>query len=346
MLAAPLLLLTGTSSAEPGPYPGLPVVDDPGPPFPDTVGQEDDRNLLAWLNAPFNGLTGSAAAEQWVRLPARALASNTSILTCSSETGENPCPFPLRPGEAFYNGFSVAAFMVSPDGAPQPYGYGAVIPVNTVAFGVIPVQAEIQLAQVPGADGLPVPLRADFSDRIQEIQPDGSQLAYVDAGRLTGDVVLRVSSVVVDGVDVGLGPGCASGTIELDLTSEAASGPVADVYTWLDPQRSLYGYNGGGFNGDVDIPRFSGCTTSTGDDLSDVLTAVLAGPGNPVSLQYGAMFCFGEFTEGGQAKPTAPGADLPEEAGCAQYELAPGGNWWAIPLEREYPEYAPSDLEQ
>ncbi|MFW6775923.1 hypothetical protein ACOACO_16685 [Nocardioides sp. CPCC 205120] len=344
-----LLLLPSAGSAEPGPYPGLPQVEDPGPPFPETVGTPSDRNVFAWLNAPYGGLASSVRSEQWLRLPVRALASNSMFYTCegpaSPPGGDNPCTIEMDPRTLNYNALHTAAFLVSPDGSEQAYGDGPVIPVRTVAFGAIPVEVGIQMSQARDADGLPVPLQARIVERTT-VEPGVEGLTNnMDPATLTGPVVLRVVGLAVDGVDLDLGD-CRTPTIDLAVRSEAASGPVGQEYEWIDPQRSTYGFSGGGFNGVVDIPAFEGCETAAGDDVSAVLTSVISGPGNPVSVQYGAMFCFGEFTDEGTAKPTRPGADLPEEAGCTQYEMAPGGRWWAVPLPRDFPDRAPGDPEQ
>lgn len=345
-VAVPLLLLPGTSSAEPGPFPGLPAVPDAGPPFPPTVDTPSDRNIFGWLNAPYTGTAGSARSEQWLQLPVRALASNSTFFSCtgpaSPPDSDGRCDFPMDPNTLNYNALHTLAFLVSPDGSSQSYGDGPVIPVRTVAFGSIPVELEVQLNQRRDESGLPMPLEANIVERTTREPGAGPEelTNNMDSGTLEGEVQLRVLSLAVDGVDVGLGE-CATAPMQLLVRSEAVSGPVGQEYDWIDPTRSTYGFSGGGFNGTVDIPTFEGCGTTSGDDLSAVLTSVLSGPGNPVSLQYGAMFCFSEFTEAGTAKPTPPGADLPSEAGCSQYEMAPGGRWFAVPLPRDYPESSP-----
>lgn len=347
-----LLLLPTAGSAEPGDYPGLPVVQDPGPPFPPTVGTDADRNVFSWLNAPYNGVTGSARSEQWVRLPTRALASNAALFTCNNPLNTSPgagapCEFPAPQGSVTLNLLDVAAFLVSPDGAPAPYGYGPLIPVRSVAFGSIPVEVVLQLNQVRDADGLPIPFRGDIVEYTSREPGVETQTNTMAANTLRGQVELRVVDARVDGVDLDL-EDCVTPPIDLVTRSEEATGPVGEETSWIDPDRSTYGYSGGGFAGTVDVPPLQGCTTPEGDDLAAVLSSMLAGPGNPVSLRYGAMFCASDFLDNGSFKPTPPGADLPEEAGCAQFELGPPGDerWLAIPPPREYPTYAPGDAGQ
>ncbi|WP_447645003.1 hypothetical protein [Nocardioides zeae] len=297
-------------------------------------------------------MTGSVRSQQWVRLPTTAVAANAMFANCSGPANplgeDNRCPYPVSADTVDANLFDVAIFFVSPDGAARPYGEGPLIPVRTVAFGSIPVEATIQLVQSRDADGLPRALQTTLSDRKTESTPGGgADTTYFDAGVLRGEVAVRVVDVAVDGVDVGLGP-CETPPFDIRLESEAASGPIGQELTWVDPDRSTYGISAGSFGGTVDIPPMAGCRTETGDDLSAVLSSFLAGPGNPVTVRYGTLGCFAMDENGGLVfGPTPPGATTPDEAGCFAYEQVPGDpRWNSIPVPREYPTYAPGDAGQ
>ncbi|GAB3070709.1 hypothetical protein GCM10027215_05520 [Nocardioides zeae] len=341
-----LLMLPTAGSAEPGPFPGLPLVEDAGPPFPPTLGiPGQDRNEVSWLNGPYNGLAGSTRSEQWLRLPTRALAINATFGTCTGPANaipDNPCPYPVSEDTSFASLLQAVAFMVSPEGSEHPYGEGEIIPVHTVAFGSIPVVVEIQMNQVRDGDGLPVPLTTRLQERYTSAASGDRN--NMDQATLTGDVRLRVVSLAVDGVDVGL-RACETPPFALRLQSEPDSGPVAEELQWVDPDRTAYGTTGGSFSGTVDIPGLSGCRTSSGDDVSATLSSFLSGPDNPVTVRYGTMGCFAILDDGTPVfGPPPAGADTPEEAGCFVFENVPGDpRWNSIPVPREYPTYAPGD---
>lgn len=333
--ATSLLMLPSTSSAEPGPYPGIPNIDLPAD-FPALAG---DRNIESWLNGPLNGLAGSPKALQWARIPLGALASNTVIATCGNDL--NPCPFPVPDGTQDLTRFSIVAFLVSPEGSAEPYGFGQIATVRTVAFGSIPAEVGIQVVQSRDSDNLPVPLDGLFSTRQEFI---GGQNYFVsEAGTITGQVSVRVVSLRLDGVDVGLSGACESGTTPLSLSSERLRTLDAEHLANVDPRKHFYQAEGGGVSGKLDIPPFGPCGTDSGDDIGPILTSVLSGPDNDVSAQFGALFCLAEFTPDGFPLPTPPGADSPAEAGCSQYQLQPDVNpdLWAIPLPWDIPDYAP-----
>lgn len=345
--AASLLLLPTTSAAEPGPYPGIPYLEREAG-FPPST----DRNIFAWLNAPYNGLASSVKAQQWARIPLGTLASNIMLLDCQGyEGGTGPCST-LAPElvagitEPYvtFSAFALSAFLVSPDGAPEPYGYGQVIPVRTVAFGSIPVEIELQVSQTRDADNLPVPVSGVLSEYNATGGIEGGAVTEIvlPQAQLSGSVAIHVVGLSIDGVDVSVSPACATPPTDLVVSTKATRVPSDDPFSY-NPRESASGTQGGGLAGTIDIPPFSGCTTSIGDDVSNILTATVSGPDNPVNLQYGGTYCFAEYTDEGIPKPTPPGADTPAEAGCAQYQLDPERHpdFWTIPLPWDIPDYAP-----
>lgn len=336
--AVSLLALPSTSSAEPGPYPGLPYVD-PVPDFPPST----DRNITAWLNAPYTGLAGSTRALQWSRVPIGTLASNIAIFVCSPPGGANPCPFPTPEGmTGFYTRYHIAGFLVSPDGSSDPYGDGQVMTIRTVAFGSIPVEVDVQISQTRDADGLPVPIILEAAD-YSTGAPGGPITDYVTVpATLKGKITVGIDRLRIDGVDVGLTGSCSTSPTDLQGTSEEARVPIGQE-GGLDTKRFTVGTDGGGATGKIDIPAFGSCATTTGDDVGPILTSALSGPDNPVSVQYGGAYCFADYTPDGFPKPTPAGADTPTEAGCTQYQQYPDLNpdRWNIPLPWDIPDYAP-----
>lgn len=337
--AASLLLLPSTSSAEPGPYPGIPKLENPEG-LPEVPG---DLNIESWLNAPYNGLASSVRAKQWTRIPLGTLASNIALSSCSPPGGDNPCEFPTPDDlTGFYSQYGIQAFLVSPDGSPEPYGLSTIITTRSLAFGSIPIEVDLQVDQVRDSDGLPIPIRLTTSDYQASSPGMFNDIQVYESGTLRGQVSIVIKDARIDGVDVELLDGCRTTPTEIVATSTPVSVPKAEEFT-VDFQTTTAGINGGGLTGEVDIPEFAGCVTAGGDDLSDVFTTTISGSGNTTSLQYGQTTCATEFTGTGFFKPTPPGADTPAEAGCTQFQPAPDQNldYWAIPLPWDIPDYAP-----
>ena len=339
---AALVCLVATSAAgeaDDSYYPGLPVLRTPDG-YPDAG--LDNVNVNSWLNAPCNGLTGSRAAKQWTRIPVGALASNIQLFTCTADGfgGSVVCPPSPRGKVDFGTQYYANAFVVSPAGSREPYGLGHVVTVRTVAFGSIPVEADVQVRQARSADGLPVPLVAEFADIA--VRNGEAQHAELLPGTLKGRVSLGMVGLRVDGIDVGLTGTCATPDTDLSITSKLQVFEDMDTLTRFTVRESVNGTTGGSFSGTITIPAFAGCTTGSGDDVSRLLTAALSGPSNPVSVSYGSTFCGTEFNENGTFKPTPPGADTPAKAGCFQFQYMPENpDLWAIPLPWPIPGRAP-----
>ncbi len=328
-----LVGLPSAGTAEPGPWPGLPAV----PEHP-VITNSGDRNLTGWLNPPANGVAGSVASQQWLRMPTMAIANNIVFDTTEQNTEDT------SDGAVFYDArFAPEYFLVSPPGSAEPYGYGPVMPVRTVAFGSIPVEVEIQVRQQRDPDGLPVPISSYVVERYvyDSTSPsaNGQRLLFLPAS-IDAQVSIAVLGLEVDGVDVGIGPRCSTPpTARLSAESPAYANPGGEEdLTVFDPRDGANGFVGGTFYGTVDIPGFTSCRTSTGDDLAPLLTSALSGPQNPVAVQYGSLFCVSPDGEG----PPRPGQSTPEAAGCSQFQYAPENpDLWAVPLPWDLPGFAP-----
>lgn len=313
------LLIPGTSAAqEPGPYPGLPEI--PGDP---NIPGSEVRSVYGWLGTTQVGLAGSVRAKQWARLPLGVLAANASFL--ESRYGETQ-----GDGDLFIEGgVDVEAFFVSPDGSAEPYGFSPEIGVRTVAFGSIPVEVRLQVRQ-RREGGLPVGFHLQPIDRIYFIGANGigGLRTVAESVRVQDLVEVTVTGLALDGVDVPVGSTCSTGpTAALDAASETWETTAPDQVLAFDPAVGFVALNGGTLNGTLDVPPFSGCAGPSGDDLSDILTSAISGPGNPVTLRVGHVSCIAAVDpEFGAPVPPPPGADTPAEAACSDalpYPLNP-----------------------
>lgn len=322
-----------------GRTPGLPFI--PCPTLPEKYGyvcpEPDSQERWGWFNSAQVGMTGSVAAKQWGRIPLTMLATSAIFY--------NEWFLESGPGEVANDLFVEAqAFMVSPKGSKDSYGDSAYIPVRTVAFGSIPVEVTLQVSQRRDRHDLPVPIQVKSNDQNIRATPTRPGHTRYRPTKVDDRLNVRVRDVKVDGVDVGLGDTCQTGptarlrveseSIDLFGTVENNGNPDAD----FDPAHGHIGIHGGTLNGTVDIPAFGGCTTSTGDDLSPLLTSAIAGKANPVTLRLGALSCFTSSPEG-WLLPTQPGATTPEEAGCFEAGFPPKVR--TIPDPLPFPDHAP-----
>ncbi len=99
----------------------------------------------------------------------------------------------------------VEGLRLSPPGAPHPYGYFPPITVRTLAFGLVPAEATITLAQLrqnvkdvdPGTpDGSPRPRMYPCPGSWKD--PPSSRVTTVS----TGKADLRITRLALDGVKV------------------------------------------------------------------------------------------------------------------------------------------------
>ena len=353
-------LVTGASADDhPGrPEAGIPRLDCPVedyyPEQPCAPGDDTIVNFFSWYGTSQVGLTGSKVAKQWTKIPLTMLAAN-ALFYYKTHPGQGEVP----PGEMINTefGYLVRAFLVSPKGSKDDYGDSAPIKVRTVAFGSIPVEVTLQVSQERDAAGLPKPLvyrPHDYSIEPPAGRPDLVSQVVIDEARLEANLNVRVTRVVVDGVDVGLGDSCQTGSgARLEASSEELK---ADEYLepppdgspgWLeyrfDPAKYLYGIYGGTMSGTVDIPPFSGCSTRSGDDVSPLLTSALSEEGNPVSLRIGALGC-NVFDENFNLVPIPPGTNRPDDPkAMCNPSTTPNQKIVTVPKPFDIPDYAPGE---
>src|SRR6478609_8540427 len=136
LLLAALLTTAQSSQADDEPewYPGLP-----------------DLTFGTWSNASQGGLSYARRAKQWFRTPAAMTTAEVAI----------PPNDPDDPGKGSVR---AEAYFVSPKGAPANYGYLEPMTVRSVGFGMIPVEATVQVSQ-RRENGFPVPVRVRLDAR-------------------------------------------------------------------------------------------------------------------------------------------------------------------------------------
>lgn len=257
---------------EQGPYPGLPKITGGG----------------SWSGAAQGGITEAAKARQWAQVPmmvAAARVKNSTILP------------PGDPTNGYADGggllWTIFTFFVSPVGSEDNYGISPKFTVRTVAFGAIPVEATLQLVQRHESNGLPAPIVLSASV-LNYNQRLGNQYAMYGDTTVDDVVTVRVTRLVVDGVDLALGGRCQTaepGRLSLLGKGWKQPGDV-DVNVsapWLTG--NYFPPGGGVLNGSVDVPAFAGCVTSGGEDVSRLLTSTVSGPDNAVTLNVSGPVC-------------------------------------------------------
>ncbi|KQY56112.1 hypothetical protein ASD11_16750 [Aeromicrobium sp. Root495] len=353
-LVTALVPMSGATAEdqEPGIYPGLPFVpcsyDIKGEGVPsenlscDFVGPTA-TNDYSWLNFPQVGLAGSVKAKQWTKVPISMMASTIELISA-------PDPANNISNQYWYK---VQAFFVSPTGSKQNYGNSQPITVRTVAFGSVPAEITLQVSQRRDGNGLPRPLVLRPHDYVNPLSPNVDRQT-VDPATIRDLVNVRVLDLKVDGVPVRLGTSCQTGSRSEIVLSSKELVVTTDYNTWdqslgtdrlvgeFDPTTYQYGLYGGTLDGSIDIQPFSGCSTSTGDDVSRLLTSALSGPDNPLAVRIGAAGGCTSYDENGHSLPTAPDAATPAKA-CPVTDLGyPNKQIVVIPKEFDIPDQAPS----
>lgn len=326
-----LLVLPSTSEADVPPYSGLPIIPaTPG--FPAT---SENRSVHGWFNSAVVGLAGSPKALQWIQIPITMVPINSSL------KAESPNPGSNTPGVVTTrNTFDSQAFLLSPQGSADPYGRSSLIPVRTVVFGSLPIEASLQIVQDRDADGYPIPLRFQPIEEYY-ITPAGAEVVRTLPTTLSAQISVAVASIAVDGVDLRLRPGCETGpqsTIQAESqVFDAAVDPVLDTRVAAD------GFQGGTLRGAVDIAPFKGCVTEAGDNVDGILTSMISGGDNPAIVTYGLFACFPGVTDLGGAIPVAPGQNSPDAAGCIEVrdDNAPDPQLETVPRPWPFPLSAP-----
>jgi hypothetical protein len=308
-LAVLLALLTPTIGRAEAPWPGVP--DDT---LPTKISCPRDPAgcglTIDWFGIQTRGLTQVKRARQWARIPLQAALVNFATAATAYYPESDP-EGRLTTSATFAN-----VFLSSPRGSAHGYGESLPFTVRTVAFGSIPVQARVQVVQARDERNLPIPFRTRLDQTKYRTIKDRSRY---DPIRLSGQVGVQVLGLSVDGVDLGLAGSCRT-TQPGALVLESPGGWVPDppairtsakVKAYADSLalHGIFSGGGGAISGTVDVPPFTGCRTTSGDDVSQLLTATVSGSNNPVSVStpnLGLDSCWTVVPPLGFHKPRGP----------------------------------------
>ena len=299
-LVLALVALTSQWSAQADPfypYPGLP---------------EASFEHGGWAITSQVGISETAKARQWVRAPALSAASWVG----PEDTVLNP-----EPGVKYRYYQKADVAFVSPPGYEEGYGHLEPLVVRTVGFGMVPIEATVQVSQ-RRADGRPIPIHVV----VQQDVVANDDWVFKDA-HVTDSFELQVSKVVIDGVDIGLTGRCHTATpAPVDLRGSGftipkavQNGSDAAIRAFLaakEPGSYFHPVYGGQLQGSIEIPAFTGCTTASGDDLSAMFTASVSGTGNQVIFRTNVV-CQIKKAGSNRDWPPAPGENTPARTGCA-----------------------------
>jgi hypothetical protein len=219
------------------------------PPIPPKLDGEDRATYL-------DGKAAAAKAKVQLNIP------TTLFRVYANEVQVH---LPLPGGNEILNSHS-RAWVVSPPGSAQPFGIFAPIRTTVLAFGSIPVTATVHLSQIV-VKGQPEAFTV-FASGTQN--PPKITLPTVVNGRLQ----LRLSDVAVDQVPLDVGPSCQLST------------PMKLQVVGISPVYNLF--FGGPLSGAATIPSFAGCHNGS-EDLDPLITGMISGGGNPVSLRQGVL---------------------------------------------------------
>ncbi|MQY16035.1 hypothetical protein SRB5_62270 [Streptomyces sp. RB5] len=115
--------------------------------------------------------------------------------------------------------------------------------------------------------------------------------------RMRMNQTMRIKDVRINGVVYDVGNECRSGPMRVDVTGfDSNRDPEPPEYTV---------FQGGTLRSSVTIPPFSGCAHGS-EDLNDLLTATLSGPGNYIELRQGWLCIPATCFILPQVKPTLP----------------------------------------
>nr|WP_147312201.1 DUF6801 domain-containing protein [Thermomonospora umbrina] len=174
-----------------------------------------------------------------------------------------------------------------------------------LAFGFMPVTATMELTQVAKRPGGNVNMHV-VSRGAWQLNPQFPD--HVLETEATGFVSARLRDVKVNGVPLAVGDRCRTARpIKLAVKGYSSRLPGYNIT------------NGGWLDGQVEIPPFSGCGVT--EDLDEVFTAAVSGPGNAVRVLQGPA-CFP--AQAGQ-NPSLPCPSI--EYG---WTIKPGGKWKAV----------------
>lgn len=294
LLTAALLGIGPSSQADEW-YPGLP-----------------DATFGNWANASQGSLSYARRAKQWFRSPQ---GMTTAEVLPGASIGDDPDVRNLW--------VDAAGYLISPKGAPANYGYMEPVTVRSVGFGLMPVEATVQVSQ-RRENGYPVPTRVHLEGReVFRDRPPGDPGPYriqdvtYDATRISDRFNVRVLAVKVDGVNLGLDGNCRT-VRPAPVVVESPEYTIEDVqryfgyrddwYRSQDPSTYYEPTRGGQLTGSMTIPPFTGCATRAGDDLSRLITLSVSGPDNPVTVRTGWQ-C--DYAVGSANAPAPPGVSNP-----------------------------------
>lgn len=182
--------------------------------------------------------------------------------------------------------------------APERFGYIGPFTVRSLAFGAIPVEAEVLIAQPRDEDGFPIAYDMEqvwhtyCAGRGPNAGP-GEVEDYFEPIAMEAPIEVTVTSLEVDGVAMGLSGRCEPREqTAMTLQSE----PYYSLTPGLEPEdrpgvarymtTKFFVMAGGGLlNATFDIAPFTGCTTTGGEDISALLTATVSGPGNEITMR-------------------------------------------------------------
>lgn len=268
---------TNSSAAEDPQFPGLPRSPEIG----------------SWVDTRTTSLNYVEATRQWIRPPRFSVKAYSEATTYLAD----PLCVRLRPFRASAI-YSADLHFVSSKGAPDPYGHVGPFAVRTVAFGGIPVEAEVALRQQRDAENLPIGL--EFTQTLKRycrgLGPNAGpteEEALSTNTTVNGQLEVAITSLKVDGVDLRLTDACRTGSpstinlsspdhLNLDPTLEPEDHPAPEnIYT----TKFFNAIAGGLLTGTIDIPAFAGCVTETGEDVSRLLTTTVSGKDNPVIIR-------------------------------------------------------------
>jgi hypothetical protein len=298
------MLSVNGSRAEEGPYPGLPAPEVHPPP----------TAHRAYGGAAMASLAKAETAKQWLRTPVMV----TAFDFYGNQTVESPDP-------ASYTNCNMGGgnvYLVAPPDAPHNYGISPDITVRTVAFGAIPVEATVRLEQ-RRADGLPLPLVGETTTCMIVLPGGGPSGRQVIDTVIDDEVHTRVVSLTVDGVPMRVGDTCRTtvpGALHLRGNgyffgwdgSQNVPSPVLPLW-----DRDLFNLSvGGQLTGTIDVPRFGGCDTADGDDLSALLTATVSGSAFPLTTRQGSAFSCTKANPAGGTLPPGPGESTIDSVPC------------------------------
>jgi hypothetical protein len=184
-------------------------------------------------------------------------------------------PDPAFPGHVKQISYAWVISDPTPTTASTPpssisYGTLPTAHVTALAFGAIPVTADVTLSQTIGPDGRVEPIEADLASATFHFTVSGS-------------LDVRISNVSVDGMSLQLSAACT--TVRPATLIAHATNTQYNVFT------------GGSLSGNVEIPDFTGCTGLSGpgetsEDLDPLFDGTISGSTNPTFLTQAGLGTF------------------------------------------------------